>query len=138
MKTPAAQRKVLVMLAGFLWSAVGIVLIAIAFGWEISFSGNLLIAIIVAVMTGAAIYRFGFSRLAAKNLSRIYAQAPGKEKVCVFAFQDKRSYFIVAVMMAMGYGLRHSPLPKVYLAPFYMAIGLALLLSSMHYYWHLR
>jgi len=131
MQTPAANRKVLVMLAGMLWSTVGIALSAVALGW---ISGNWLFAIIVGIIGGAVIYRFGFSILAKKNLTRIFTQAPGKEKVCVFAFQDKRSYFIITIMMAMGYGLRHSPIPKQYLAPLYLALGLALFFSSIHYY----
>jgi hypothetical protein len=96
------------------------------------------IAWIIAVAAGITIYLFGFSKLAAVNLSRIYEQAPGKEKVCVFAFQNTRSYIIIVIMMGMGYGLRHSSIPKTYLAPLYLAIGLALLLSSLKYYRHLH
>jgi hypothetical protein len=87
---------------------------------------------------GYAIYRFGFSHIAHRNLVRIYAQAPQKDKVCVFAFQNIRSYFLVVIMMALGYGLRHSGIPKTYLAPIYIAIGLALALSSLLYYNRLR
>jgi len=41
-------------------------------------------------------------------------------------------------MMSLGYGLRHSGIPKTYLAPIYIAIGLALTLSSLLYYNRLR
>lgn len=90
--------------------------------------------VLAGLVGSLLIYRFGFSRLANKNLSRIYAQSPHKDKVCIFAFQNTRSYFLVIVMMAMGYGLRHSGISKVYLSPVYLAIGLALLLSSLLYY----
>ena len=138
MKTPAANRKVLVMTAGLLWSAVGAMLITVACVWIYAYSGNWLLSLAIGFGLGAAMYRFQFVKLAKRNLTRIYAQSPGKDKVCVFAFQDTRSYFIVVLMMAMGYGLRHSPIPKLYLAPFYMAIGIGLILSSLHYYWSLR
>ena len=52
---------------------------------------------------------------------------------CVFSFMTWKSYVIVAVMVAMGALLRHSPIPKPYLAILYIGIGLALLLSSIRY-----
>ena len=44
-----------------------------------------------------------------------------------------KSYLLLGVMMALGIGLRHSPLPKPYLAVLYIGIGLALVLSSVRY-----
>ena len=52
---------------------------------------------------------------------------------CVFSFITWKSYIIVAVMIAMGTLLRHSPIPKPYLAVVYTGIGLALVLSSVRY-----
>jgi hypothetical protein len=137
MKAPAARRKWLVLFAGLLWTAVGVALAAMAWYWFAAYEGNLILPLAVGIVGGGLICWFGFSKLAAENLTRIYTQAPGKDKVCLFAFQNKRSYIIVAIMMAMGYALRHSPLPEIYLAPFYLAIGLALALSSLLYYRHL-
>lgn len=88
----------------------------------------------LGVVGGIVIYRYGFATLVDRNLSRIYEQAPGKDKVCVFAFQNTRSYIVIMVMMAMGYGLRHLPVPRIYLAPVYLAIGLALFLASVGYH----
>lgn len=125
-------------MAGIVWTAVGLVLIAMAAVWLHAYHGNLrLPVVIVAIIGGVLIYWFGFSKLARINIDRIYNQAPGKEKVCVFAFQNARSYFMVVIMMSMGYGLRHSFVPKIDLAPIYAAIGLAMILSSLHYYRHL-
>ncbi|MFH2055859.1 MAG: hypothetical protein ABIJ61_07870 [bacterium] len=137
MRAPSAKRKWLVLFAGLLWTAVGAVLAAMACYWFAAYEGNLILPLALGIVGGVAIFWFGFSRLAAENLTRIYTQAPGKEKVCLFAFQNKRSYFMVVIMMAMGYAMRHSPLPKIYLAPFYLAIGLALALASLLYYRHL-
>ncbi|MEW5925015.1 MAG: hypothetical protein AB1746_13605 [Candidatus Zixiibacteriota bacterium] len=138
MNTPAAKREILVLLAGIVWSAVGLGLMTAAVGWLSGSGGRIAIVLAVGILVGTAIYHFGFSRLAMQNLTRIYAQSPGKDKVCVFAFQNKRSYFIVIIMMVMGYTLRHLPIEKIYLAPLYMAIGLGLFLSSLRYYWRLR
>jgi ABC-type nickel/cobalt efflux system permease component RcnA len=44
-----------------------------------------------------------------------------------------KSYILVAVMMTMGIALRHSSIPKQFLSVLYLAIGLALMLSSLRY-----
>jgi len=137
MKTPTADRKVLVLLAGILWSTVGLILTGVAAGWLASAHRNIIFAAVLTFFGGAILHRFGFSILAAINLTRIYRQAPGKDKVCVFAFQDTRSYVIIAVMILLGYTLRHLPIPKFYLAPVYGTIGLGLFLSSLVYYRYL-
>jgi hypothetical protein len=112
-------------------------LVVVAANWLLQADQHSGVALVIALVAGAIIYLFGFSKLAEINLKRIYDQAPGKDKVCVFAFQNTRSYLIIVIMMGMGYGLRHSSIPKIYLAPLYMAIGLALFLSSLKYYQHL-
>jgi hypothetical protein len=134
MNTPAARREVLVFVAGAVWSLVGLALATVAGYWLIFERLPVWLPLTSGLICGYLIYRFGFSRLAHRNLERIYAQSPQKDKVCVFAFQNTRSYILVTVMMAMGYGLRHSGLSKVYLSPVYLAIGSALLFSSVLYY----
>jgi len=44
-----------------------------------------------------------------------------------------RSYFIVLLMVTLGIILRHSSIPKNYLAVLYIGIGLALFLSGIRY-----
>ena len=55
------------------------------------------------------------------------------DKKCVFSFISWKSYLIIAVMIAVGTILRHSAIPKQYLAILYIGIGLALILSSVRY-----
>ena len=138
MNTPAAKRKVLVLLAGAVWSIVGISLILVALNWLIAGDGNIGVSLAIGVVVGAVVHYIGFSKLVSTNLNRIYSQAPGKDKVCIFAFQNRRSYLMIAVMILMGYIMRHSPIPKIYLAPMYLTIGFALLLSSIRYYKNAR
>jgi hypothetical protein len=138
MKAPAARRETLVLVAGVVWSLVGLALVSVAVTWLFGSPGWAVILVLGGAVAGYAIYRFGFSHLARKNLVRIYAQAPQKDKVCVFAFQNIRSYLLIVIMMGLGYWLRHSGMPKTYLAPIYIAIGLALMLSSLLYYNRLR
>jgi hypothetical protein len=138
-KKPAAKRNTLALIAGLIWSLTGLGLATVATLWLISSpTPYLVFALALGLFVGWTVYRFKFGKLAAQNLERIYSQSPGNDKVCVFAFQNVRSYFLVLIMMTMGYLVRHSGLPKPYLAPMYLAIGVALLLSSTNYYAHLR
>jgi hypothetical protein len=138
MKAPAARRETLVLVAGIVWSVVGLMLVSVAVSWIAQSNSSAVLPACGGMVGGYLIYWFAFSHLARKNLARIYAQSPQKNKVCVFAFQNIRSYFLVVIMMTMGYGMRHSGIPKIDLAPFYIAIGVALMLSSLLYYNRLR
>ena len=44
-----------------------------------------------------------------------------------------KSYILIITMILAGYLLRHSPIPKLYLAVLYTGIGTALILSSVRY-----
>ena len=138
-RKPAAKRNTLALLAGIVWSLTGLFLSTIAATWLAGSSTQYVAtAVIAGVGAGWLIYYFKFGKLATENIHRIYAQSPGQDKVCVFAFQNMRSYFLVLVMMSMGYIVRHSGVPKPYLSPFYLAIGVAMILSSLSYYRHLN
>ncbi len=132
-KEPAAKRRTLVLTAGFVWIAVGIILTLVAAIWLGTTRAVYLIVAAVSVMVGLALSRFGFSRIIRKNLVRIKDLSPHKPRVCVFAFQAIESYFLVLVMMAIGYTLRHLPLPHLYVAIVYLAIGVALIKSGIDY-----
>ena len=138
MKAPAAHRKVLVFAAGAVWFVVGMVLIVVAIRWTAPFDGFRPLYLAAGAAAGVIIFRYGFGRLASANIERIFAQAPGKDKVCLFAFQNTRSYVIIVIMIGMGYTLRHLPISKLYLVPVYFAIGEGLTLSSLSYYRRLR
>jgi len=85
------------------------------------------------VILALAIYTFGFSTFANRNIHRIN-QYSGK-LVCIFAFQSWTSYPLVAFMISLGIYLRTSSIiPKPYLAAMYFGIGGSLFLASMHYY----
>ena len=128
---PAVTNSVLLFLAGAVWLCVGTVLVCLAFSW-LSEAPNVNNYVFVGagVVLGLLAHHFGFLRIADRNLERIL---PMKEKKCVFSFITWQSYLIIAVMIAMGTILRHSAIPKQYLAILYTGIGLALILSSVRY-----
>ena len=132
--TPATKKIWLHFIAGLMWSGVGVMLAAFAVNWlGLVHSWVVLLLVVAGILLAAAIYFFGFSKLAANNVQRII-RIP-KERVCVFAFQKWTSYPLVLVMVAMGIFLRHySPIPKPYLAILYIGLGLSLFVSSFQYY----
>ena len=129
---PTVPKCLLIALAGLMWSTVGVMLCSMAYywlkgvDWLTAFPFGLF-----GIILSLAAYRFGFSGIARKNIDRICLLP---EKGCIFAFQAWKSYLIIVVMIALGIILRHSPIPKHYLAIVYTTIGGALLLSSLHYY----
>ena len=129
---PAVSKYLLIALAGLMWSAVGVILCRMAYYWfkEIGWFAALPFGSLGIVLL-LAVYFFGFSGIARKNIDRICLLS---EKGCIFAFQAWKSYLIIVVMIALGIILRHSPISRQYLAIVYMAIGGALLLASLHYY----
>lgn len=129
---PAVSRYWLMLVAGVLWSGVGVGLCMTACAW---FSGldwpQNGWGVLVGFGTGIGAYRFGFSRLVRQNLERIATQPV---RTCVFAFQAWRGYGLIVLMMALGVALRHSALPRLFLGMIYAAIGTGLTLSSALYY----
>jgi hypothetical protein len=128
---PAVNKRVLLFLAGFMWFGVGTMLLFLSFSWLKAFQvhGSFLVGGI-GVTVALVVHHFGFLKIVDKNLSRIL---PMEGTKCIFSFITWKSYIIVAVMVAMGALLRHSPIPKPYLSMLYIGIGLALILSSMRY-----
>jgi len=131
---PSVRKTWLQLAAGLMWSGVGVMLVAFASRW-LKLVDLLTLALLVlgGAALGAAIYWFGFSKLARKNIRRIDAYA--QERVCLFAFQEWKTYPLVAVMISMGIYLRvYSPFPKPLLAIAYLGLGFSLFASSLLYY----
>ena len=128
---PAVNKRVLLFLAGFMWFGVGTMLLFLSFSWLKAFQvhDSFLVGG-MGVAVALVVHHFGFLKIVDKNLSRIL---PMEGTKCIFSFITWKSYIIVAVMVAMGALLRHSPIPKPYLSMLYIGIGLALILSSVRY-----
>jgi hypothetical protein len=128
---PAVRRRTLILVAGLLWVGAGSMLVAFAVHWLAADAGRGAWCYAAVGAAGAlVIHHFGFLRVVDKNLGRISGLV---ERPCAFAFLSWRSYLLVACMIGMGAFLRRSPLPKPYLAALYLAIGCALILSSVRY-----
>ena len=126
----------LLFIAGIMWLGIGFMLDFFACSWlrhEIVYKAVLSAG--TGFVLALLIHHFGFLRVVDKNLSRIL---PMEGKRCIFSFISWRSYFLIAAMILMGYFVRHSPLPRFYLAILYSAIGTGLILSSFRYLRYVR
>jgi len=129
---PAVGKHILLFLSGTMWICVGIMLNSFAFKWLSLYEGSYsYLYFIFGFAAALLIHHFGFLRVVDKNLGRISLMAG---KPCVFSFMSWKSYILVIVMVTMGITLRHSSIPKQYLSVVYIAIGLALILSSIRYF----
>ncbi len=128
---PAVNKEILLFLAGFVWLVVGASLLWLSFLWlkQFQVQGSFLFCG-VGIVVAMVVHHFGFLKIVDKNLGRIL---PMEGTKCIFSFMTWKGYIVVAVMLTMGTLLRHSSIPKPYLAMLYIAIGLALLLSSVRY-----
>jgi hypothetical protein len=128
---PGVEKSVLLLLAGFMWIVVGLILLSFSYSWlSIPPNNFSLIYIVTGVCLALMVHHFGFLRIADKNLGRIL---PMVGKKCLFSFMTWRSYITAGIMVMLGMMLRHSTIPKPYLSILYIGIGLALILSSIRY-----
>ncbi len=128
---PAVPKSVLLMIAGGMWMGTAILMDSLSYSWLREGRPETMVpAVTVGCLCALLIHHFGFLRIVNKNVARIHSM---EGRQCVFAFMSWKSYLLVAVMIFMGVSLRHSPVPKLYLAVLYAAIGTALLLSSVRY-----
>lgn len=129
---PGVPKNWLLLLAGLLWIGVGCMLDGLAWSWlKTETPGKAAVLGAVGFACALMIHRFGFSKIVDKNLARIL---PLQGKRCVFSFMPWKSYILILIMSLMGATLRHSPVPKPHLAVLYIAIGSALILSSIRYF----
>ncbi len=127
------DKKVLIAIAGVLWTGVGFLLIYFASRWfNLLSSFYLSIALLIGLLLGLAISYFGFKNLAQKNIDRINLY---EKKVCIWAFQRWQMFILIIFMISLGIFMRKSGLiPKPLLIPVYMGIGIALITASSKYY----
>ena len=129
---PAVDKRFLLVLSGVIWSAVGVMLCNLAYGWLNAdcIKSQLWLAL-TGICLALMIHHFGFLKLVNRNIDRILEK---KGRVCIFGFQPWKSYIIILIMISMGTLLRQSSLPKPYLSIIYIGFGGAMLLSSFRYY----
>jgi di/tricarboxylate transporter len=126
------HKNVLLFLAGIVWLLVGTMLLLFALLWLCRGPHiHDYVFAFVGIAAALLIHHLGFLKIVDKNVKRIL---PMDRKKSIFSFVPWKSYIIIAFMIALGALLRHSSIPKHYLAVVYISIGLALVLSSVRYF----
>ena len=132
---PAVPKTWLIAIAGLVWFGVGVMLCRLAYVWlQPDSAGRRTLLGAAGVCLALVVQRLMLARVARRNIDRIETYA---ERGCLFAFQAWRSYLLIIAMIGLGITLRHSTLPRDWLAVAYLAMGGGLLLASMRYGAHL-
>ncbi len=115
-----------------MWIWVGQMLISYAVQWfQETITNFLWLFILLSVILALAIYKFGFTNIVYKNINRLQQK---RDSICIFAFIEWKSYFIMFIMMGMGITLRTFIEPNPYLGIMYNGIGGGILLSGLIYF----
>ncbi len=130
------KKKILLLIAGFVWLAAGINILRIGIASLISVLGEQdrlqsvgVLLLSVVILAG---FLFMFCRIVSKHSERILNYE--EEKKSVFCFFDVKGYLMMGFMMALGLTLRHSNrIPVFFFAFFYTGLGTALLISGLRF-----
>ena len=117
---------------GVIWTAVGVLCLGYAVVWLAPVPPLSALAFAAGGLVVAwAFVAFVFDRIVRKNITRIEC---GPGSASVFAFQGWKSYLVTVFMIGLGVTLRHSAIPKPWLAVVYEGVGAALLFTSLLYH----
>lgn len=117
------QKHELFLLAGLLWMFAGFMILSTGLtAWSKTHS---LVVNVLALAIYLLFYLFVFSKLVHKHHHRIVNDP--NDTLEWWKFFDKKGYFIMGGMMALGIILRSShALPTIFFAFFYTGLGFAL------------
>ena len=118
----------LLLIAGFIWTIVGVNIIRIGIIAYTSYINvlNIILSIIICLTFQFLI----FNKMVIKHTQRIIAYK--EDQQLIVHFFDVKSYCIMAFMMTFGIGLRVSGIcPDVFIAVFYSGLGSSLLIAGL-------
>ncbi|MBP2627989.1 MAG: putative rane protein [Firmicutes bacterium] len=125
-----ASKRVLLFLAGTLWSFAGERVLTLGYKDLIlnnnSPWGYLLISVIIFYI----FFRFVFCKMVEKHTTRIMSSSLSDH--CIFSFFDLKGYIIMIFMITGGITLRNAQIINpIYLGTFYLGLGSALLSAAI-------
>lgn len=127
---PPASKRTQLLLAGLMWTAVGLLLPTLGLVWDVQGYG------LLGLVFAAPFLALGLAK--SKILDRIsdgtIEHIRGRDPEAPFlGFLPLRSWLLIGLMMATGATLRHFLVgghPRAWLGFVYVAVGSALLISS--------
>lgn len=128
------EKRTLVLITGFIWTAVGLVLIIRALGWiEFLNINQIIISCTLGIALGFAKLHFVFNKTTKDNIHRIMNLK--SHKVSILAFHTFKFYILIVLMIGFGTLLRNLDfIPKYTILPIYLGVGMAMLYSSLKYF----
>lgn len=126
---PASSIRLRLLVAALIWTLVGGGLFAAGFRWTVIDEGRrgwlgLALALVLGWLKG----RYVLSGRAAANTRRIIAEGDGR---CLGGVFEWSAWSLVPVMIGLGYMLRHSEVPRLWIGVIYAAVGAGLVLASV-------
>ncbi len=124
----------LILFTGFIWLWAGFLLLHRASTWiNLLTENQLIISIIIALILGLIKTYFIFHKLTVRNIKRISNFT--EEHVSILKFHVVKDQILIVLMILFGSLLRNTPfIPKFYLMPVYIGIGLAMFYSASRYF----
>lgn len=130
---PAVSRHTLLLVAGFVWTIAGGMLIARALLALYEIHHHLLLEMIIGLVFGAFFYLLLFARISKKHITRI--QLITIDNPCFFSFFNWRSYVMMVLMITSGITLRKlDVINREILYTFYLVMGIPLLVSAFRFF----
>jgi Ca2+/Na+ antiporter len=124
---PVASSRLQLLLAGLMWSLVGVGLICVGTYWILSTSSHIMGLLAISLCIGLAKSLLILDRVASQIVKRIALRGEGR---CMVSFYSLRVWAIVIIMMLMGRILRGTGISYSLLGLIYAAVGTSLLMSS--------
>ena len=123
----------LLLIAGIVWSVAGLNIAFIGLTAYLVETGWLVWALVGATLAVFVLFHvFVFTKMVGKHAERI--RGFDEDRTYVFKFFDRKGYLMMALMMAVGIGLRASGLvPDWFIAFFYTGLGLALVVAGVSF-----
>ncbi len=128
------SRRGLLLVAGLVWTFAGGMLFGRGSAWLLKSGEHLVLRYALAFAGGLAFFFLLFNRISSKHVRRIREMED--ERPSLFSFFDRKSYLMMALMIAGGVLLRTFELvdPAI-LYTFYACMGTPLLISAFRFYY---
>ncbi len=128
------SKTTLVLITGFIWTTIGLMLIGKATNLiEILSTNQLVISCVLGIILSFVKVHFVFNKTTKHNISRIMNLK--HRRVSIFAFHTFKFYILILFMIGFGILLRNLDfVPKYVIFPIYIGVGIGMLYSSLKYF----
>lgn len=132
--TPRVQRTYLLLIAAFVWTFAGGMLLFRGYSYMMAYPHFLAVKIAGCFIGGLMFFKLLFVRISKKHVHRINTLPI--DHPCFFSFFNLKSYLMMTIMITSGITLRKTGIiSPEYLSLIYVTMGIPLLMSSFRFYY---